>query len=129
MVIPLQYISAGGMAEILKPLADEKAFVRVDNTRNLLMLAGTQAQLSGWLEIIGTFDVDMLEGMSVGLFPLQYSGVEELVDALNQLLTEASGEEGGGLADIIRVMPFVRLNSVMVITPRAHYLDRMETLD
>jgi general secretion pathway protein D len=128
MVIPLQYISAGGMAEILKPLAEEKALVRVDNTRNLLMLAGTQAQLTGWLEIIETFDVDMLEGMSVGLFPLQYSGVEELVEALNQLLTEASAEEGaGGLTDIVRVMPFVRLNSVMVITPRAHYLDRMET--
>ena len=128
MVIPLQYISAGGMAEILKPLAEEKALVRVDNTRNLLMLAGTQAQLSGWLEIIETFDVDMLEGMSVGLFPLQYSGVEELVEALNQLLTEASAEEGaGGLTDIVRVMPFVRLNSVMVITPRAHYLDTMET--
>jgi general secretion pathway protein D len=127
MVIPLQYISAGGMAEILKPLAEEKALVRVDNTRNLLMLAGTQAQLSGWLEIVETFDVDMLEGMSVGLFPLQYSGVEELVEALNQLLTEASAEEGaGGLTDIVRVMPFVRLNSVMVITPRAHYLDRME---
>ncbi|WP_435214590.1 type II secretion system secretin GspD [Luminiphilus sp. nBUS_16] len=128
MVVPLQYISAGGMAEILKPLAEEKALVRVDNTRNLLMLAGTQAQLTGWLEIIETFDVDMLEGMSVGLFPLQYSGVEELVEALNQLLTEASAEEGaGGLTDIVRVMPFVRLNSVMVITPRAHYLDRMET--
>ena len=127
MVIPLQYISAGGMAEILKPLAEEKALVRVDNTRNLLMLAGTKAQLSGWLEIIETFDVDMLEGMSVGLFPLQYSGVEELVEALNQLLTEASAEEGaGGLTDIVRVMPFVRLNSIMVITPRAHYLDRME---
>jgi general secretion pathway protein D len=70
----------------------------------------------------------MLEGMSVGLFPLQYSGVEELVDALNQLLTEASAGDGGsGLKDIVRVMPFVRLNSVMVITPRAHYLDRMET--
>ena len=128
MVVPLQYISAGGMAEILKPLADDDAFVRVDNGRNLLMLAGTEAQLSGWLEIIGTFDVDMLDGMSVGLFPLQYSGVEELVEALNQLLTEASGgETEGGLADIVRVLPFVRLNSVLVITPRAHYLDRMET--
>ena len=127
MVIPLQYISAGAMAEILKPLAGDKALVRIDNTRNLLMLAGTQAQLSGWLEVIETFDVDMLEGMSVGLFPLQYSGVEELVDALNQLLTEASAGDGGeGLKDIVRVMPFVRLNSVMVITPRAHYLDRME---
>ena len=117
-----------GMAEILKPMADEKALVRVDNTRNLLMLAGTKAQLTGWLEIIETFDVDKLEGMSVGLFPLQYSGVEELVEALNQLLTEASADEGAeGLTDIVRVMPFVRLNSVMVITPRAHYLDRMET--
>ena len=128
MIIPLQYISAGGMAEILKPMAEDKAFVRVDNARNLLMLAGTQAQLAGWLEIINTFDVDMLEGMSVGLFPLQYSGVEELVEALNQLLTEASASDGeAGLTDVVRVMPFVRLNSVMVITPRAHYLDRMET--
>ena len=128
MVIPLQYISAGGMAEILKPLADDKAFVRIDNGRNLLMLAGTQVQLEGWLDIINTFDVDMLEGMSVGLFPLQYSGVEELVEALNQLLTEASAAEGeGGLTEVVRVMPFVRLNSVMVITPRAHYLDLMET--
>ena len=128
MVIPLQYISAGGMAEILKPMADDKAFVRVDNARNLLMLAGTQAQLAGWLDIINTFDVDMLEGMSVGLFPLQYSGVEELVQALNQLLTEASAGDGeAGLTEVVRVMPFVRLNSVMVITPRAHYLDRMET--
>ena len=128
MVIPLQFVSAGGMAEILKPLADDKAFVRVDNGRNLLMLAGTQAQLSGWLDIIATFDVDMLEGMSVGLFPLQYSGVEELVEALNQLLDEASGGSGeGSLSEIVRVLPFVRLNSVLVITPRAHYLDRMET--
>lgn len=128
MVIPLQYISAAGMAEILQPLADDKAFVRIDNSRNFLMLAGTQAQLAGWVGIINTFDVDMLEGMSVGLFPLQYSGVEELVDALNQLLTEASATEGaGGLTEVVRVMPFVRLNSVMVITPRAHYLDLMET--
>ena len=59
---------------------------------------------------------------------LQYSGVEELVEALNLLLTEASAGEGeAGLTDVVRVMPFVRLNSVMVITPRAHYLDRMET--
>jgi len=128
MVVPLQYISASGMSEILKPLADDSAFVRVDNSRNLLMLAGTQAQLAGWLDIVNTFDVDMLAGMSVGLFPLQYSGVEEVVEALNELLRAASGDEGaGGLLEVVRVMPFIRLNSVMVITPRAHYLDRMQT--
>ncbi|MEH6593526.1 MAG: secretin N-terminal domain-containing protein, partial [Halioglobus sp.] len=70
-VIPLRYISAANMAEILKPVADPSAFVRVDNSRNLLMLAGTRAQHQGWQDMVATFDVDMLKGMSVGLFPLE----------------------------------------------------------
>lgn len=128
MIVPLQFISAGDMAEILKPLADEKAFVRVDNPRNILMLAGTQNQLRGWLDIVSTFDVDMLAGMSVGLFPLRNSGVDEMVTALNELLMETSGSVGkGGLAQIVRILPFPRLNSILVITPRAHYLERVET--
>jgi general secretion pathway protein D len=39
IIVPLRYISASNMAEILQPVADEKAFVRVDNGRSLLMLA------------------------------------------------------------------------------------------
>ena len=129
VVVPLQYISATDMAAILKPLAEDRTFVRIDDARNLLMLAGTQTQLIGWLDIVNTFDVDMLEGMSVGLFPLQHSGVEEVVEALNELLSQASGGDDGkgGLSNIVRVLPFIRLNSVLVITPRAHYLDRLET--
>lgn len=128
MIIPLRFIAATEMAEILKPMAGEAAFVRVDNARNLLMLAGTQIQLRGWLDIIDTFDVDMLAGMSVGLFPLENSGVDEVVEVLNELLAETAGGEGSeGLAGIIRILPFVRLNSILVITPRAHYLDRVET--
>ncbi|GHD37920.1 type II secretion system protein GspD [Halioglobus pacificus] len=130
IIVPLQYISASGMAEILKPLAEEEAFVRVDNTRNLLMLAGTRTQLRGWLEIVETFDVDRLKGMSVGLFPLENSGVEETAEALNALL----GADGvGGASDeddfgqLVRIIPFERLNSILVVTPRAYYLEVMGT--
>jgi general secretion pathway protein D len=114
------------MAEILTPLADKKAFVRIDNSRNLLMLAGTRAQLTGWLQIVNTFDVDMLAGMSVGLFPLENSDVEEAVAAITGLL-EAAGGEAGDLTGIVRVLPMTRLNSVLVVTPRASYLDRVGT--
>jgi general secretion pathway protein D len=124
MIVPLEYISATAMAEILEPLAEPSAFVRVDNTRNLLMLAGTRAQLSGWLEVITTFDVDMLSGMSVGLFPLENSSVEETVGAVNSLL-KAAGGEAGDISGIVRVLPMERLNSVLVISPRATYLDRV----
>jgi general secretion pathway protein D len=124
IIVPLQHISASAMADILRPVAEDSAFVRIDNARNLLMLAGTRAQLTGWLDIVSTFDVDMLAGMSVGIFPLEHGGVVETAEALNNLLGAADGT-GGGTAGLVRVMPVQRLNSILVVTPRAHYLDRV----
>ncbi|MFT6288961.1 MAG: general secretion pathway protein D [Alcanivorax sp.] len=122
IIISLDYISASNMAEILKPVADPGTFVRIDNSRNILMLAGTRAQLNGWLEMVNTFDVDLLEGMSVGLFPLENSSVEEIQDALGAMLADGS-EGGGSMGQLIRVIPIERLNSILIVTPRAHYLD------
>ena len=128
IIIPLQYISAVNMAEILGPLAEESAFVRVDNSRNLLMLAGTREQLVGWLDIITTFDVNMLEGMSVGFFPLENVTVDEINDALTGLLGVGSGgENSSDFSHLVRLIPFERLNSVLVVTPRAHYLEQVRT--
>ncbi|MEP4487249.1 MAG: type II secretion system secretin GspD [Halioglobus sp.] len=126
IVVPLQYISATNMAEILLPVAGESGLVRADNTRNILMLAGTQEQIGGWLEIISTFDVDMLKGMSVGLFPLENGAVEEVALGLTNLLNAGGGEDGN-LGQLIRIIPFKRLNSILVVTPRAHYLDTVAT--
>ena len=120
-IIPLQYISASAMAEILRPLAEESAFVRVDNARNILMLAGTRAQMDGWMDIVATFDVDMLAGMSVGLFPLESSSVEEVEFALNEVLAGGGGEDDS-YGNLVRIIPFKRLNSLLVVTPRSHYL-------
>jgi len=125
VIVPLQYISASEMAEILKPVAREDTFVRIDNGRNLLILAGTQMQLTGWLDIVATFDVDRLAGMSVGVFPISNSEVEEVYEELEHILMSSASEggEGAGLASLIRVMPVERLNSIMVVSPRAHYID------
>ena len=70
VIVPLQYIGATEMAEILKPVATDRSFVRIDVKRNLLVLAGTQMQIEGWLDIVTTFDIDQLAGTSVGVFPI-----------------------------------------------------------
>ncbi len=128
IIVPLSYISASGMAEILVPVAPESAFVRVDNTRNLLVLAGTSNQIDGWLDIIATFDVDQLQGMSVGIFPLKHSTVEDINAALAHLLGGDGADGGAGnLAQVVRVMPLERLNSILVVTPRSHYIDQIRT--
>jgi general secretion pathway protein D len=119
IIVPLRYISASNMAEILHPVADDKAFLRVDNTRNILMLAGTRDQLNGWLDIVNTFDVDQLKGMSVGMFPLENTNVEDAAEALTAMLD--SSEQ----SDVVRVVPVKRLNSLLVVTPRSHNLDSL----
>ena len=127
MIVPLQYISANEMADILKPVARDDAFVRVDSGRNLLILAGTQLQLQGWLDIVTTFDVDQLAGKSVGIFPLANSTVEELFAELEHILATSGPADGvGGIASMVRVMPVERLNSIMVVSPRAHYIQTVQ---
>lgn len=118
IIVPLRFISASNMAEILEPVAEEQAFVRIDNRRNILMLAGTRDQLNGWLDIVATFDVDQLKGMSVGMFPLENSNVEDVAEALTAMLEEEQG-------DIVRIVPVKRLNSLLIVTPRSHYLDTL----
>ncbi|MBE8718864.1 type II secretion system protein GspD [Cellvibrio sp. KB43] len=129
IIVPLQYIGAAEMADILRPVADENSFVRVDPARNLLVLAGRRNQLDGWLDIISTFDIDMLKGMSVGLFPLKESNPTEAEATLKAIMETALGAESG-MSSLIRIVPMERLNSLMVITPRAHYLEKVrEWLD
>ena len=119
IIVPLRYISAANMAEILEPVAEERSFVLVDNSRNILMLAGTRDQLDGWLDIVTTFDVDQLQGMSVGMFPLENSNVKDVAEALSAMLDD------GGQEDLVRVVPVKRLNSLLIVTPRSHYLDTL----
>lgn len=96
VIIPLQNIGAAEMADILRPVAPAEAFLRVDTLRNLLVLAGSRNQVEGWLEIISTFDVDILKGMSVGLFPLENSSVKEVETTLRSLFSsDAAGASGG----------------------------------
>ena len=152
IVVPLQYIGAGEMAAILRPLLPPEGLVRVDSVRNLLVLAGTRAQAEGWQELINTFDVDLLKGMSVGVFPLKHASVKEVEAALqlvngggasNAAAAGAAGAaaardtggaaaaaaqaamlgQGNPLFGALRIMPIERINSILVVTPRAAYLD------
>jgi len=150
VVIPLKYMGAGEMASILRPLAPPEAIVRVDTVRNLLVMVGTRTQAEGWLDIVATFDVDLLKGMSVGVFALKHITTREVELALRLLnggsvatptaptpsasATPSSTTAGGISTQLsaaspvfgaLRIIPVERINSVMVVTPRAAYLDEV----
>lgn len=181
IVVPLQYIGATEMSNILKPIIPGEALIKVDTVRNVLIMQGTRTQSEGWMEMVKTFDVDLLKGMSVGIYPLKHASIEEVSAALQMVNggggQAAQGQGGAGSAGIaggpasvaarrpgqatgaaaggnannqlsgnaaaaaalltslgdsnplfgaLRVLPIPRLNALMVITPRASYLDEAE---
>ncbi len=122
-VVPLRYIPATEMQKILEPLAAPEAFVRVDTSRNLLVLAGTSSELANLAATVKTFDVDMLKGMSVGLYRVK--NVEAAIVAKN--LDALFGETGNSpIAGMIKIMPIEHMNSIMIISPNPDYLKDMK---
>ncbi|HMB40231.1 MAG TPA: type II secretion system secretin GspD [Wenzhouxiangellaceae bacterium] len=122
VAVPLEYISAEQMQLLLEPYAREDAVLNADSARSMLVLAGTRAELRNYMQIVETFDVDWLRGMSVGMFQIQRVEVADVVAELENLV----GGEESPLAGMFRIMPLERLNSVMVITPNEHYLGEIE---
>jgi general secretion pathway protein D len=165
VIIPLQYLGAGEMANILRPLISPDAILRVDGARNILVMRGTRAEAEGWLDLVRTFDVNLLRGMSVGIFPLKHTNALDVDVALKMLSGATVGAAAGGgagaaaapapatrpgqpprpgaapaapqatvlaglgegspLYGAVRILPIERLNAIMVVTPRAAYLDEI----
>jgi general secretion pathway protein D len=121
--VPLQYISALEMEKLIKPYAKPEGIVNVDPARNMLVLAGTRAELENYMQTIQVFDVDWLEGMSVGVFPLQQAEAAKTVTELEKIFGTGSNTP---MAGMFRFMPLEGINAVMVITPQPKYLDAIE---
>ncbi|HEY5802958.1 MAG TPA: type II secretion system secretin GspD [Lysobacter sp.] len=121
--VPLKFVSATEMEKILKPYARPNAIVNVDNSRNVITVGGSRAELENYLRTIQVFDVDWLAGMSVGVFPLQSGRASRVVADLEKVFGEQSKSPVAGM---FRFMPLEGANAVLVITSQANYLDDIQ---
>lgn len=129
-IVPLKFAGVREMAKILEPFAPDASAIKVDEMRNLLILAGTQNEIQHMLDTVDMFDVDWLSGMSVGLFTLQSADVKTIDAELNKIMGDKSLNP---LAGVVRLIPIERLNGFIIITPQPHYLEQariwLERLD
>lgn len=121
--VPLKYISATEMAKILEPYVRDGAMIKADQFRSMIFLAGTPEELGNYLRTVEIFDVDWLQGMSVGIYPLHTVDVAAIITELQGIFgTEAETP----LAGMFRFIPLERLSSVLVITYQMEYLQKAE---
>jgi general secretion pathway protein D len=119
-VVPLKFVGAREMEKLLAPFAADNT-VRVDENRNLVIIAGNQREMRHLLDTIDLFDVDWLSGYSVGLFPVKSADVKALSADLDKVFGPAGQSP---LAGIVRVIPIERLNALLVVTTQPSYLEQ-----
>jgi len=122
-VVPVKNVAVEELAEIIKPLMEAKSILHVDSNRNMMLLAGTGAELERAMDMVNTFDVDVMNGRSFGLFPLHNVDASKIIEELEQVFQQKSGTSGKGF---FQFMAIERLNSILAITQQSKYLKDIE---
>jgi general secretion pathway protein D len=118
-VVPLRYISAATVAKTAENLLARQGAVRVDQSRNLLLIQGTAPEREAAIDMIATFDVEWLRNQSVGVYPLKSTSPETMIEELERVFETSDGGAGQG---VVRFQPISRMNAVMVVTKNSNLL-------
>ena len=83
------------------------------------MVVGTGSERQTALETVRSFDVDWLQGQSVGMYPVQNSTPEPIAEELEKIMD--TGELGLGHG-LVKFQAVNRLNSILVVASKPELL-------
>ena len=122
-VVPLKFVSATEMERIIKSVSPQTTILRVDPSRNMLVISGTRGEIASVLDTVSVFDVDWMKGMSFGMFPVESSDPDAIAQELD---TVFANDTDGPAKGIVRFISNKRLKSILVISSRPEYIDKAE---
>ena len=122
-IVPLKYVSAVEMKQLLDPISPHGGGIQTDPARNTITLSGSPQEIADMLDAISVFDVDVMKGMSFAIVPVETSAPVTIADELKHVF---ASEAEGPMAGMVRFLPNKRLGAILVISPQRQYLARAE---
>ncbi|MEI6145307.1 MAG: type II secretion system secretin GspD [Methylococcales bacterium] len=122
-VIPVKNVAAQEVADIIKPLVHEKTILNIDGSRNIIVASGTADEIARVIELISTFDIDLLKGRSFGLFTLAHVDPDTVIKELEGIFHQKAKSDE---SEFFQFIPIQRLNAVLAVTHQGHYLKDIE---
>jgi general secretion pathway protein D len=123
-VIPVRNVAVQEVADIIKPLVQEKTILNINESRNILVASGTADEIARVVDLVSTFDIDLLKGRSFGLFSLAHVDPETVIKELEGIFQHKSKDDE---SSFFQFMPIQRLNAVLAVTHQGRYLKDIES--
>ncbi len=112
-VVPLRYTSVASMNKLLSGFIVEADGVKIDASRNTVIIRGPGPRRAEIVRAIKAFDGDWMHQQSVSMFELRRARPEEVVDELTRVF---DNDKDGDLSGVIQFKAVKRLRSIMVIS-------------
>ncbi|MFP4308345.1 MAG: type II secretion system secretin GspD [Desulfococcaceae bacterium] len=121
-IIPLDFISADEMAEILTPFISSEGTILSNPDANTLLLVDKDVNVLKALRLVETFDVDLFEQVAYRFYSPRNLTARELAKLLEEIL----GAFGNGEQSGLRIMAIERLNKILVLASNPKMFRRIE---
>jgi general secretion pathway protein D len=118
-VIPVQYVSGTTLVKLMEGFASKPGAIRTDPAGKLLLVLGTGSERQTAVDTVRSFDVDWLQGQSVGIYPVSNSAPATMVSELEKIMD--SGESGLG-HNLVKFQAIERQNSILVVASKPELL-------
>lgn len=120
-ILPLRFVSADAVMSLIDGFGTRAGAVRVQKSRNLLVIVGSREERQAAVQTAMSFDVDWMRNQSVAVFPLRRAKAEALIPELERIFK--TGEEGIG-AETVQFTRVARLNGILVVAGNSKLLSR-----
>ncbi|KJR42052.1 General secretion pathway protein D [Candidatus Magnetoovum chiemensis] len=122
-IVPLNFVSAQDMIDILTPFLTVGATATKVPNRNYIVIADTVDNVNKLLEIVRIFDDDVFQDIHIEIFIFKNLSVKDAIGELSTVLPIFSGSMQETLK--VKYLPIDRLNALLVVSHSKEYLEQV----
>ena len=123
-IIPLHYIAAAEMSQLLKPFLSANAAIISHEGSNTLLVVDTGLNIMKALKLVEAFDISLFEQTNHRFFFLENADADDAV----KILTEVFAPTMEGRKDGVKFIPIKRMNSFLALSPDRRVFNKIQQL-
>ncbi|MBZ5535379.1 MAG: type II secretion system secretin GspD [Acidobacteriia bacterium] len=122
-VVPMQFVAAADMSKLLKEFLSDAGSIVSHDRGNILILTDASRNMSRLLDLIRTFDSDVLQNQRLQLFTVKNNSARSVIEDLKSIFSAYAMSDKDSA---IRFVPLDRLNAILAVAPNPASFDVVE---
>lgn len=123
-IIPLRYISTQEMTKLVTPFLSSGGTLVASVPTNTLVVVDKGSNILKILQLVGTFDVNMMDRVHYRFYPLEYLDAKEVAAIVKEFTASYAGSSG----EMVKFIALERLNTLLAVSTTPEVFDKIEEL-